>query len=244
MPQRTPRPKITGTQSALVVGKEGEEIDVDEQGRIRVSSTGIARRRRRAEFASRNSGPGSNAARCTCRASAMRSWSHTTRAIRTGRWSSARSTTGRTRCRRRCPPKRRTREFSRDRARAAAATICCCSRISPAASSSSCARRKTSCSRRSTTSSATSSSSQTEKIGGDETINVGFPVPPRHRPGSGNFTLNALNKVTINVGPQGSPMTQLIMDTQSITLNVGPGGAMSQIVMNQTSIRCSRQRSR
>jgi type VI secretion system secreted protein VgrG len=80
-------------------------------------------------------------------------------------------------------------------------------------------------------------SSQTENVGQDETINVGFPVPPQGTgPGSGNFTLNALNKVTINVGPQGSPMTQLIMDTQSITLNVGPGGAMSQIVMNQTSI--------
>jgi type VI secretion system secreted protein VgrG len=78
--------------------------------------------------------------------------------------------------------------------------------------------------------------SQTENIGQDETINVGFPVPPGKSPGSGNFTLNALNKVTINVGPQGSPMTQLIMDTSSITLNVGPGGAMSQIVMNQTSI--------
>ncbi len=72
--------------------------------------------------------------------------------------------------------------------------------------------------------------SQTENIGQDETINVGFPS------GSGNFTLNALNKVTINVGPQGSPLTQLIMDTSSITLNVGPGGSMSQIVMNQTSI--------
>ena len=42
--------------------------------------------------------------------------------------------------------------------------------------------------------------------------------------------------MTINVGPQGSPLTQLIMDTSSITLNVGPGGSMSQIVMNQTSI--------
>jgi type VI secretion system secreted protein VgrG len=78
--------------------------------------------------------------------------------------------------------------------------------------------------------------SQTENIGQDETINVGFPVPPGDSPGSGNFTLNALNKVTINVGPQGSPMTQLIMDTSSITLNVGPSGSMSQIVMNQTSI--------
>jgi type VI secretion system secreted protein VgrG len=78
--------------------------------------------------------------------------------------------------------------------------------------------------------------SQTENVGQDETINVGFPVPPGDSPGSGNFTLNALNKVTINVGPQGSPLTQLIMDTSSITLNVGPSGSMSQIVMNQTSI--------
>ena len=41
--------------------------------------------------------------------------------------------------------------------------------------------------------------SQTENIGQDETINVGFPA---RDPGSGNFTLNALNKVTINVGPK------------------------------------------
>jgi len=70
----------------------------------------------------------------------------------------------------------------------------------------------------------------TETVGGDETITVGTEQ------GGGHFTLNAVQKVTINVGPQGSPMTQLIMDTSSITLNVGPGGAMSQIVMNQTSI--------
>lgn len=79
-------------------------------------------------------------------------------------------------------------------------------------------------------------SSQTENVGQDETINVGFPVPPGQSPGSGNFTLNALSKVTINVGPKNAPQTQLIMDTSSITLNVGPGGSMSQIVMNQTSI--------
>ena len=70
----------------------------------------------------------------------------------------------------------------------------------------------------------------TENVGGDETITVGSETS------GGNFTLNAVQKVTINVGPQGSPMTQLIMDTSSITLNVGPGGSMSQIVMNQTSI--------
>jgi type VI secretion system secreted protein VgrG len=75
--------------------------------------------------------------------------------------------------------------------------------------------------------------SQTENIGQDETINVGFPD------GSGNFTLNALNKVTINVGPQGSPLTQLIMDTSSITLNVGPGGILAQIVMGPTGVTIS-----
>ena len=36
MPQRTHKPVIVGGQSAFVVGKEGEEIDVDEQGRVRV----------------------------------------------------------------------------------------------------------------------------------------------------------------------------------------------------------------
>jgi type VI secretion system secreted protein VgrG len=75
--------------------------------------------------------------------------------------------------------------------------------------------------------------SQTENIGQDETINVGFPA------GSGNFSLNALNKVTINVGPQGLPLTQLIMDTSSITLNVGPGGILAQIVMGPTGVTIS-----
>lgn len=35
-PQRTPKPTIPGVQTAKVVGKEGEEIDVDEHGRILV----------------------------------------------------------------------------------------------------------------------------------------------------------------------------------------------------------------
>ena len=60
--------------------------------------------------------------------------------------------------------------------------------------------------------------SQTENIGQDETINVGFPA------GSGNFTLNAFQSATINVGPKGMPMTQIKMDTSSITLSVGPAG--------------------
>ena len=34
MPARTRKPVIVGTQSALVVGQQGEEIDVDKDGRI------------------------------------------------------------------------------------------------------------------------------------------------------------------------------------------------------------------
>jgi type VI secretion system secreted protein VgrG len=76
---------------------------------------------------------------------------------------------------------------------------------------------------------------QTENVGDKETINVGYPVG-NGPAGAGEFTLNVANKVTINVGPQGQPMTQLIMDTSSITLNVMPsGGPLTQIVMNQTS---------
>jgi type VI secretion system secreted protein VgrG len=71
---------------------------------------------------------------------------------------------------------------------------------------------------------------QVENIGNDETINVGYPK------GEGNLTFNVKTKVTINVGPQGNPMTQLIMDNQSITLNIGPSGSLSQIVMNPTGI--------
>ena len=76
---------------------------------------------------------------------------------------------------------------------------------------------------------------QTENVGNNETINVGYPVGSGP-PGSGEFTLNVLSKVTINVGPQGNPFTQLIMDTKSITLNVGPGGSLSQTVMDTMSV--------
>ncbi len=75
--------------------------------------------------------------------------------------------------------------------------------------------------------------SQTENIGGDETITIGGPT------GGGNFTLNAFQTATINVGPIGSPLTQILMDTQSITLNVGPSGLAAQIVMNMTGITLS-----
>ena len=83
---------------------------------------------------------------------------------------------------------------------------------------------------------------QTENIGGDETINVGAQiqgVPPSSA--GGHWTLNAVQKATINIGPPQIPMplTQLVMDQQSITLNVGPDGLMSQIVMDQTGITLS-----
>ena len=74
--------------------------------------------------------------------------------------------------------------------------------------------------------------SQTETVGGDETINIGGPDPRR----SGNFTLNALQTITLNVGPNGSPLTQIVMTTSSITLNIGPSGMMHQIVMDATGI--------
>jgi hypothetical protein len=35
------------------------------------------------------------------------------------------------------------------------------------------------------------------------------------------------------------PLTQLIMDTSSITLNVGPGGILAQIVMGPTGVTIS-----
>jgi type VI secretion system secreted protein VgrG len=84
---------------------------------------------------------------------------------------------------------------------------------------------------------------QTENVGGDETINVGAKIEkvPTSGAGGGNWTLNAAQTATINIGPPQMPipMTQLVMDQQSITLNVGPNGMMSQIVMNQTGITLS-----
>jgi type VI secretion system secreted protein VgrG len=85
---------------------------------------------------------------------------------------------------------------------------------------------------------------QTETIGGDETINVGQPptspsaggAPPA---GGGNFTLNAFTNVTINCGPSQLPLTQIVMTNEDITLNVGPEGLASQIVMNMTGITLS-----
>ena len=55
---------------------------------------------------------------------------------------------------------------------------------------------------------------QTENVGGNETINVG-PVDPAAAGGSaggGNFTLNAFQSITLNVGPADMPLTQIKMD--------------------------------
>jgi len=72
--------------------------------------------------------------------------------------------------------------------------------------------------------------SVTKTVGGDETITIGGPE------GGGNFTLNAVKTVKINVGPKGSPLTQILMDNESITLNVGKDGKPTQIVMNSEGI--------
>ncbi len=74
----------------------------------------------------------------------------------------------------------------------------------------------------------------TETVGGDETITVGGPT------GGGNFTLNAFQSVTINVGPtEAPPLTQIKMDTESITLSVGPGGLLAQIKMDASGVTIS-----
>ena len=75
--------------------------------------------------------------------------------------------------------------------------------------------------------------SQTETIGGDETINVGSGA------GGGNFTINSFQSITLNVGPTEMPLTQIKMDQQSITLSVGPEGLMSQIKMSASGITLS-----
>ena len=65
--------------------------------------------------------------------------------------------------------------------------------------------------------------SQTENIGKDETINVGMDMANDLQKGGGNFTLNAFKSMTINVGPDGMPMTQIKMTQQDITIHVFPG---------------------
>ncbi|HUC68979.1 MAG TPA: type VI secretion system tip protein TssI/VgrG [Stellaceae bacterium] len=80
--------------------------------------------------------------------------------------------------------------------------------------------------------------SQTENIGQNETINVGMG-PDDLSKGGGNWTLNAFTNATINVGPPGMPLTQIVMTQQDITLNVGPEGLFAKIVMNASGITFS-----
>jgi type VI secretion system secreted protein VgrG len=75
--------------------------------------------------------------------------------------------------------------------------------------------------------------SQTENVGGDETITVGGPTS------GGNFAVNAFQTITLNVGPTGSPLTQIQMDQTSITLSVGPGGAIAQVKLDPSGVTIS-----
>ena len=79
---------------------------------------------------------------------------------------------------------------------------------------------------------------QTENIGKDETINVGMK-PEDLQKGGGNWTLNAFQTASINVGPKDMPLTQILMTQQDITLNVGPEGIFAKIVMNASGISFS-----
>ena len=75
--------------------------------------------------------------------------------------------------------------------------------------------------------------SETRTIGGDLTTRVGGPT------GGGSVILNAFQTITLNVGPSGSPLTQIVMDTTSITLSVGPGGSLAQIKMDPSGVTIS-----
>jgi type VI secretion system secreted protein VgrG len=83
----------------------------------------------------------------------------------------------------------------------------------------------------------------TETVGGDETINVG-PVDAEGAEvggsnAGGNFTLNAFQSITLNVGPSDMPLTQIKMDQESITLSVGPEGFLAQIRMDASGVTIS-----
>jgi type VI secretion system secreted protein VgrG len=69
--------------------------------------------------------------------------------------------------------------------------------------------------------------SQTETVGGDETITVGGPT------GGGDFTLNATKSITLNVGPSGS-FAQIVMDQTGITLSVAMG--VSSIMIQPSGV--------
>ena len=83
----------------------------------------------------------------------------------------------------------------------------------------------------------------TETVGGDETINVGPVDEEAAKVGGsnagGNFTLNAFQSITLNVGPSDLPLTQIKMDQESITLSVGPDGLLAQIKMDASGVTIS-----
>jgi type VI secretion system secreted protein VgrG len=87
------------------------------------------------------------------------------------------------------------------------------------------------------------SANVTETVGGDETINVGPVDEEGAKVGGsnagGNFTLNAFQSITLNVGPSNLPLTQIKMDQESITLSVGPDGILAQIRMDATGVTIS-----
>ena len=87
------------------------------------------------------------------------------------------------------------------------------------------------------------SANVTESVGGNETINVGqvddtviIGAPTGN---SGNFTLNAFESITLNVGLTAMPLTQIKMDQESITLSVGPDGLLAQIRMDASGVTIS-----
>ena len=84
------KPFMQGPQTAMVVGKAGEEIWTDKYGRIKVQfhwdRLGRTTRPARAGCACRRPGPARAGARCSFRASAWRSWSIFSRATRTSPW--------------------------------------------------------------------------------------------------------------------------------------------------------------
>ena len=59
------------------------------------------------------------------------------------------------------------------------------------------------------------------------------------RAGEENFTLNAFQSITLNVGPSDMPLTQIKMDQESITLSVGPAGLLAQIRMDASGVTIS-----
>jgi type VI secretion system secreted protein VgrG len=82
-----------------------------------------------------------------------------------------------------------------------------------------------------------------ETVGGDETINVGPVDEEAAKVGGanagGNITLNAFQSITLNVGPSDTPLTQIKMDQESITLSVGPEGLLAQIKMDASGVTIS-----